>query len=462
MTSQRELDSLLGAFLAEGPEQVADRVVDSALDQVNLTKQRRFLELPWRLTQINALSRLAAAAVIGVLVVGAGIYLARPNPAPIAASPSPGPSASPSQPAVVVFSPTAAEPTPLPSGAARPAQAGQFDDACDFGLGSATVGWISTTTALYRTQDLGQTWSAVQPAGWSSATAVANLFIDADTAYSFLQGSPSKIAATHDGGATWVETALGDSTAWPAFSFQTPLSGSLIFYGQLKTDPVSIYATADGGLTWAEPQSATTVWAAIMPDWCTHREPNATLQQTHPWLDRNPLDGLVQLSRDAGLTWQTRPIPAGDDPVLWGDGSGGIVLAVHSQGGPPVNDQIYTSNDDGQSWQLAADLTGGGRNAQFLSATEWFLIAGDGSSIASTVDGGANWRTVLGSLTFMIGPTSFASPDVGWAAPNCGPWVNWAEPPPTHPACDPTGVKRLILQTTDGGRTWTAIAGSGE
>ena len=302
----------------------------------------------------------------------------------------------------------------------------------------------------------------MQPPGWSAATAVANLFIDADTAYSFLQGSPSKIAATHDGGATWVETVMGTASAWPAFSFQTPSSGALIFYGQFKTDPVHIYATADGGVTWGKPRSATTVWGAIMPDWCVHREPRGTLAQTHPWLDLKPLNG-VQLSRDAGLTWTKRPIPAGNNSgTLWGDDSGRIVVAVHPDGPPPVHDRIYTSSDDGRSWQFAADVAGpgtarsstsAGRNAQFLSASEWILIAGDGSSVASTVDGGAHWRTVVGSLAFNIGSSSFASPDVGWAVALCGPH----EYPPTHPACDPTGVKRLLLQTTDGGRTWTPV-----
>jgi photosystem II stability/assembly factor-like uncharacterized protein len=446
MTNQRELNGLLDSFFAEGSTELADRVIDAALDQIDHTRQRPALRMPRRFSTMPMPTRLAAAAVIGVLAIGGTLFLVqRGQPAIGGPSPTPSAGASPA--------PSATSPSPTPSGVVGlPARAGQFDDMCDFGLGSTTVGWVSTRTALYRTEDLGKTWSAVQPPGWATATAVANLFVDADTAYSFLQGSPSTIAATHDGGATWAETPMGGAGAYPAFSFQTPSSGSLIVYGVLKTDPVSIYATTDGGLTWAAPQSATTVWGAIMPDYCVHREPNGTLAQTHPWLDRQPLNGSVQLSRDGGLTWIERPIPAGNDPSLWGDDSGRIVLAVHPEGPPPGTDQIFTSGDDGQTWQLAAELPGS-RTAQFLSATEWILIAGDGSSVASTVDGGAHWRTVVGSLTFNHGPTSFASPDVGWAVPYCGP----NEYPPTHPACDPTGVKRLLLQTTDGGRTWTRV-----
>lgn len=115
MTSQRELDSLLGAFFAEGPDQVADRVIGAALDQINQTKQRRTLRMSWRFQHMNSLSRVAVAAVIGLLVVGAGLYVTRPTQPPVG-GPNPTPSAS------VSPSPTAEQPTPVPSGAALRAQ----------------------------------------------------------------------------------------------------------------------------------------------------------------------------------------------------------------------------------------------------------------------------------------------------------------------------------------------------
>ena len=41
MTDQRELDRLLGAYFVEGTNELADRVIDAALDQIDHTQQRR-------------------------------------------------------------------------------------------------------------------------------------------------------------------------------------------------------------------------------------------------------------------------------------------------------------------------------------------------------------------------------------------------------------------------------------
>ena len=37
----RVLDRLLGAFFVEGTDELADRVIDAALDQIDHTRQRR-------------------------------------------------------------------------------------------------------------------------------------------------------------------------------------------------------------------------------------------------------------------------------------------------------------------------------------------------------------------------------------------------------------------------------------
>jgi len=106
MTDQRELDRMLGAFLGEGADELADRVIDAALDEIDHTQQRRALRMPRRFPTMNTYSRLGAAAVIGVLAVAGTLVLVQRGQPGVGGSGAPsGASASPSQPAVPSPSP---------------------------------------------------------------------------------------------------------------------------------------------------------------------------------------------------------------------------------------------------------------------------------------------------------------------------------------------------------------------
>jgi len=108
MTDQRELDRLLADYFVDGTNELADRVIDAALDQIDHTRQRRRLRAPWRFPTMSMPIRLAAAAVIGVLVIGGAYYVTRPTQ-PSVGVPNPTPSASPSPAAnawTVVGAPT--------------------------------------------------------------------------------------------------------------------------------------------------------------------------------------------------------------------------------------------------------------------------------------------------------------------------------------------------------------------
>jgi Galactose oxidase, central domain/Kelch motif len=113
MTDQREIDRVLDAFFLEGTDEVADRVIDAALDQIDHTRQRRALRMPRRFSTMTMPIRLAAAAVIGVLAVGGALYLTKPGQPAAVGGPGPAPSASasPSQPVA----------TPIPTPAASTA-----------------------------------------------------------------------------------------------------------------------------------------------------------------------------------------------------------------------------------------------------------------------------------------------------------------------------------------------------
>ena len=111
MTDQRELDRVLGAFFAEGTDELADRVIEAALDQIDHTRQRHALRMPRRFQTMPMLTRLAAAAVIGVVAVGGAFFLLKPGqPAVGGPGPTAGATASPS---------AASAPTPTPADTRR-------------------------------------------------------------------------------------------------------------------------------------------------------------------------------------------------------------------------------------------------------------------------------------------------------------------------------------------------------
>jgi hypothetical protein len=107
-----DFDRQASAWLADGPTELADRVLDAALREVHLTKQRHRFSMPWR-TPLMSSSMRAAAAIGIVTIVGLGLVafnsgtpgVGSGTPSPTA-SPTAVPSDSPSPAATVAPSPT--------------------------------------------------------------------------------------------------------------------------------------------------------------------------------------------------------------------------------------------------------------------------------------------------------------------------------------------------------------------
>ncbi len=107
MSTRRDFERTSKAWLAEGPTELADRVLDAALREAHATHQRRRLwALPWRNLALNTPQRVAAGiAVVAVVgfaalsILGRGPgYGAAPTPTPSAAAPSPSPRVTTPQP----------------------------------------------------------------------------------------------------------------------------------------------------------------------------------------------------------------------------------------------------------------------------------------------------------------------------------------------------------------------------
>jgi hypothetical protein len=101
MTDDRSLERAARSWLEAGPTQAPDRAVEAALLRIETTPQERDLWVPRRLPEMTTPARVAAAAIIGVLVVvGAFLTLGPSSPSGIggpspSTSPTPSPVATP-------------------------------------------------------------------------------------------------------------------------------------------------------------------------------------------------------------------------------------------------------------------------------------------------------------------------------------------------------------------------------
>ena len=75
MSDDRSIERNARAWLELGPTQAPDHAVEAALRTIDSTSQERDLRIPWRFPPMTLQTRLAAAAVVGVLAIGGAIWL---------------------------------------------------------------------------------------------------------------------------------------------------------------------------------------------------------------------------------------------------------------------------------------------------------------------------------------------------------------------------------------------------
>ena len=95
MTTRDDFDRIARAWLADGPAELPDRVLDAAFEEIHRLPRRRRMA-PWRLPMTSTLKVAAAAAVLVAAVVASSTLLNRGGSPPVGASASPTMSSAPS------------------------------------------------------------------------------------------------------------------------------------------------------------------------------------------------------------------------------------------------------------------------------------------------------------------------------------------------------------------------------
>ena len=109
-TTPSDFDRVARAWLAEGPTELSDRVLQAALDEAHLSRRRRALRLPWR-SFMSVPGRAVAIALAAVAVLVAGLLLVGGGGGPVA-SPEASATAAPRNAAPTTAAPTGARSTP--------------------------------------------------------------------------------------------------------------------------------------------------------------------------------------------------------------------------------------------------------------------------------------------------------------------------------------------------------------
>jgi hypothetical protein len=106
MSTDRDVTRIVRSWLEDGATALPDRVLDSVLDQLPTTSQRRAWWPAWRLSEMNTFAKfaVAAAAVVVVAIVGINLLPRSGGIGGSGPSPTPSPSAAPT-----------ATPTPTPT-----------------------------------------------------------------------------------------------------------------------------------------------------------------------------------------------------------------------------------------------------------------------------------------------------------------------------------------------------------
>jgi len=340
---------------------------------------------------------------------------------------------------------------------------------------------------LYATDDGGLTWHrracvhAVGPrckgnlqlGGYASGLA----FLDASTG--LLLADRSGIARTHDGGRHWDDVLFTDdqysivSTSWASprtvyglvlqdgslirsddagrhwhsvyprgpgaptgpVSFSSPTGGIGYSAGRLLR-PRGIVATTDGGLTWSR------VGGAPASDSLDRVSRLVVWSIGTKRLRGGGLRSFLFRSDDDGRDWHRLPAQPGIDAARISFPTAQVGYVADVSGG------LVRTDDAGKSWHSVRKRGRDLQDAVFFSASGG-LVGGD-FGLLRTDDGGSSWQQVAVKPRLRFDQLAVLDARHWWLAGRACPRSSGFD----KVAC---GGNDFLLETADGGQSWTAI-----
>lgn len=358
-----------------------------------------------------------------------------------------------------------------------------------------TTAWAVDYGALYRSTDIGSTWSNVSlPAGVDAVQPW--MPIVAQDAQTLWFQRDNGFYLTTNAGSSWVWLRVEQELV-SADKLRLNAGGWWLQYGE------RVYRSRDSGATWVQvfggraeegDNALNAVWFFNAQEGVAVGENGLLLNTTNGGRDwtAQKLSGsesyggnrLQFVSRSVG--WMSGPWGVSkttDGGASWWtpvvNGNLTRVRAFHfadANKGWAVSDEgvLFRSIDGGNTWQNQEQRFWSANDIRFLNGETGFIV-GDSGTVQRTEDGGATWSPrptgvyqALNRVTFVDATTGWAVGDEGTAITSTDAGLTWsAVPVPSRQRLvDVTfvgplhgwivGEEGTVLATVDGGKTWAA------
>lgn len=317
----------------------------------------------------------------------------------------------------------------------------------------AKAGWAQTADRLLRTADGGTHWTDVSPAGAGGSGHFTSVFLGASRAWVVPEPASGSAALdifrTVDAGRLWARSRV-TAASIGQMMFVDARTGwmTVDLDNAAGSEALRLLRTVDGGATWTE------VARTDRPDApAGHGLPFGGDKAGFAFLDARtgwiagytPRDdySYLYVTRDAGSRWQRQalPVPAGIGTIEFGlvvpfvFAPADAVLPVRLNAQAATLSLVYVTHDGGRHWIPTAPVRSSVTAASFASARVGWLT--DGGTLYATADAGHHWTALPRSPLFAdVTELDFVTPSAGWAVRDGAP---------------------SLIQTADGGRTWTAV-----